>query len=176
MPLTLTGSGTITGINASGGLSSPQSNTVLQVVQNEYSTQVSLSSTTYTDNGLTATITPKFSTSRILILISQNLYIYREFAFQYGNVRLLRNIPSTNTVVKDFAQVMNQTAGNPAGGSYPYHDLQSVVGLSYLDSPATTSTITYKMQHKVGTTSDGGTVISQLGNYPSMITLMELAA
>ena len=118
MPLTLTGSGTITGINASGGLSSPQSNTVLQVVQNEYSTQVSLSSTTYTDNGLTATITPKFSTSRILILISQNLYIYREFAFQYGNVRLLRNIPSTNTVVKDFAKVMNKTDGNPAGGSY----------------------------------------------------------
>ena len=176
MPLVLSGAGTIAGINATNGLSSPQSNTVLQVVQNEYSTQVSLSSQTYTDNGLTATITPKFSTSRILILISQNLYIYREFAFQYGSVRLLRNIPSTNTVVKDFFQVLNLTAGNPAGGSYPYHDLQVVVGLSYLDSPATTSTITYKMQHKVGTTSDGGTVISQLGDYPSMITLMELAA
>jgi hypothetical protein len=175
MPLTLTGSGTITGINASGGLSSPQSNTVLQVVQNEYSTQVSLSSQTYTDNGLTATITPKFATSKILVLISQNLYIYREFAFQYGNVRLLRNVPSTNTVVKDFAQVMNITTGIPAGGSYPYFDLQSVVGLSYLDSPATTSTITYKMQQKVGTTNNGGTVISQLGDYPSMMTLIEIA-
>jgi hypothetical protein len=175
MPLVLNSS-SISGLAAVGGLSSPQSNSVIQVVQNTYSTQVSLSSQTYTDNGLTATITPKFATSNILVLISQNLYIYREFAFQYGNVRLLRNIPSTNTVAKDFAQVMNITTGIPAGGSYPYFDLQTVVGLSYLDSPATTSTITYKMQHKVGTTNNGGTVISQLGDYPSMITLLEIAA
>lgn len=148
---------------------------VLQVVQNEYSTQVSLSSTTYTDNGLTATITPKFATSKILVLISQNLYIYRDFAWQYGYLRLLRNIPSTNTVVKDFSQVMNQTAGNPAGGSYPYHDMQAVIGLSYLDSPATTSEITYKTQHKCGTTSDNGTIISQIASSPSVMTLMEIS-
>ena len=149
---------------------------VLQVVQNTYATQASLSSTTYTDNGLTGTITPTSATSKILVLISQNLYIYREFAFQYGSIRLLRNIPSTNTVVTDFGQVINQTAGNPAGGSYPYHDMQVVLGLSFLDSPATTSAITYKTQQKTGTTNDGGTIISQLGGYPSIITMIEVAA
>ena len=172
MPLVLSGAGTIAGINATNGLSSPQSNTVLQVVQNEYSTQVSLSSQTYTDNGLTATITPKFSTSRILILISQNLYIYRDVAFQYGFIQLLRN----GSVAKDFRLVMNQTAGNPAGGSYPYHDMSAVVGLSYLDSPASTSALTYKTQQKCGTVSDNGTIIAQIDSAPSFITLMELAA
>ena len=62
---------------------------VLQVVQAEYATQVSLSSITYTDTGLSATITPTSTSSKILVLISQNLYIYREFAFQYGYLQLL---------------------------------------------------------------------------------------
>jgi hypothetical protein len=149
---------------------------ILQVVQNTYSTQVSLSSTTYTDTGLSGSITPKFSTSSILVLISQNLYIYREFAFQYGYIQLLRNIPSANTVAKDFGQVMDMTAGNPAGGSYPYFDMSTVLGLSYLDSPATTSAITYKTQQKCGTISNGGTIIAQISSSPSMITLMEIAA
>jgi hypothetical protein len=169
IPLASAVTGTLPDANAPTG-------SVLQVVQSEYSTQVSLSSTTYTDNGLTGTITPTSATSKILVLISQNLYIYREFAFQYGSIQLLRNTPSANTVVKNFAQVMNITTGIPAGGSYPYFDLQTVLGLSYLDSPATTSAITYKTQQKVGTTSNGGTIISQLGNYPSMMTLLEIAA
>jgi hypothetical protein len=175
MPLVLNSS-SITGLAAVGGLSSPQTGSVLQVVQNTYSTQVSLSSTTYTDNGLTGTITPTSATSKILVLISQNLYIYREFAFQYGYIQLLRNIPSANTVAKDFGLVMDMTAGNPAGGSYPYFDMVTVLGLSYLDSPATTSAITYKTQQKCGTISNGGTIISQISGNPSMITLMEVAA
>jgi hypothetical protein len=147
---------------------------VIQTVQATYSTQVSLSSTTYTDNGLSGTITPILATSKILIFISQSLYIYREFAFQYGYIQLLRNIPSANTVVKDFGLVMDMTAGNPAGGSYPYFDMATVLGLSYLDSPATTSAITYKTQQKCGTTSNGGTIISQIASTPSYMTLMEI--
>lgn len=144
---------------------------VLQVVQAEYATQVSLSSLTYTDTGLSATITPTSTSSKILVLISQNLYIYREFAFQYGFIQLLRN----GSVAKDFRLVMNQTAGNPSGGSYPYHDMSAVVGLSYLDSPASTSALTYKTQQKCGTTSNGGTIIAQIDSSPSFITLMEIS-
>jgi len=165
-------------VDGSNGLTFPNNTTqasagqVLQVVQAEYATQVSLSSITYTDTGLSATITPKFATSKILVNISQNLYIYREFAFQYGYLQLLRN----GSVAKDFRLVMNQTAGNPAGGSYPYHDMSAVVGLSYLDSPASTSALTYKTQQKCGTTSNGGTIIAQIDSAPSFITLMEIAA
>jgi hypothetical protein len=54
--------------------------------------------------------------------------------------------------------------------------MSAVVGLSYLDSPASTSALTYKTQQKCGTTSNGGTIIAQIDSSPSFITLMEIAA
>lgn len=45
---------------------------VLQVVTNSTATAVSNSTTTYADTTLTATITPKSATSRILCLVNQN--------------------------------------------------------------------------------------------------------
>jgi ABC-type tungstate transport system permease subunit len=44
---------------------------ILQVVNAGYATEVTNSTTTPTDTGLTATITPKFSTSKILVIASQ---------------------------------------------------------------------------------------------------------
>ena len=59
---------------AIGGLTTtnPQSGGVIQVVSVYYPTTQSQSSQSYIDTGLTATITPKFSTSKILILLSIN--------------------------------------------------------------------------------------------------------
>ena len=47
---------------------------VLQVVNATYSTDTSTTSTSYVDTGLTATITPLFSTSKVLVLISQKIF------------------------------------------------------------------------------------------------------
>jgi hypothetical protein len=140
---------------------------VLQVVQTVYTTQVSSSSTSYVDTGLSASITPKYSTSKILVLISQNLYGYREAAGQYENVQLLRGA----SVIQGFGQVLNLTAAN--GGLY--NDINATLGLNYLDSPATTSSTTYKTQMKIQTTANGATVIAQISNATSTMTLMEIA-
>lgn len=88
MPITINGTGTISGVSATG-LSSAQTvsasnittgtlpkaqlptGSVLQVVSAEYSTQVSISNTTtWTDSGLSASITPTSSSSKILVIIS----------------------------------------------------------------------------------------------------------
>ena len=45
---------------------------VLQVVQAEYSSETSSTSGTYADTGLTATITPTTSSSKILVSVNQN--------------------------------------------------------------------------------------------------------
>ena len=50
----------------------PISGSVIQVVQGTYSTETSYSTSTLTDSGLTATITPKFATSKILVMVHQN--------------------------------------------------------------------------------------------------------
>jgi hypothetical protein len=160
MPLVLTGSGTITGINATDGLSSPQSNTVLQVVNATYSVETSSSSSTYSDTGLTATITPKFSTSKILVLVSQ-------VGLQKSNnegIRL-RLVRGSTTIVQmeTAAAYTNTTTQNRVGGT----------STTYLDSPSTTSATTYKTQFGTADNAASGTV--QSGSTTSTITLLEIA-
>jgi hypothetical protein len=57
-----------TGVPASG----MPTGSVIQTVQATYGTQVSTSSSTYIDTGLTATITPSSATSKIMVIVCQN--------------------------------------------------------------------------------------------------------
>ena len=132
---------------------------VLQVVNGKTSTGIiNSSNSTYVDSGLTATITPKFSTSKILILIGQN-GVNSNSANTGVILRLLRD----GTQISSFGQYIGYgltqfVSGNP---------------LSYLDSPASTSAITYKTQFKLGTGS--GISYTQDNGSESTITLMEIA-
>jgi hypothetical protein len=139
---------------------------VLQVVNATYSTETSSSSSTYADTGLTATITPKFSTSKILVIVNQNGL---EKATNETNVqvRLLRG--STVLMYVDSSAGFTNTSGswNAVGG----------VGTNYLDSPATTSPVTYKTQF--ASRANNGIVYVQYSYNTastSSITLMEIAA
>ena len=141
---------------------------VLQVVNATYGTETANNSPTYADTGLTASITPSSSSNKILVLVSQN-GIGKDSA---GNtkvaIKLLRG--STSILhIEGIASATGSTATNFIGG----------VSTSYLDSPATTSLVTYKTQFanpdtsgtvRVNTTSGGGR-----DSY-STITLMEIKA
>jgi hypothetical protein len=137
---------------------------VLQVVNATYSTQVSTSSTSLTDTGLSATITPKFSTSKILV-IATNAGLYKNAVDTSANYFLIR--ASTNLI-----QFGRYVAGTGTAST----NLVPSVSISYLDSPATTSAITYKTQFTCD--SGAGIVYVQFGSgtFPaSTITLMEIA-
>lgn len=137
---------------------------VLQVVSSAIATYVSSSSSTFADTGVTATITPLYSTSKILILIN-HAGCSKEAANTAIMLRLMRN--STQILyLEDRAASTGDTSTNFIGP----------MSTNYLDSPATTSAITYKTQYAA---SNGGTV--SIGNYgtvavTSTITLMEIAA
>lgn len=156
-------------IDGSNGLTFPNSTTqasagnVLQVVNATYSTQATTSSSTYADTGLTATITPKFSTSKILVLVDLNAY--KDTSNTSGGFKLVRN--STDLIILDtFAGYNNATAGNGVGS----------VSCNYADSPATTSATTYKIQFK--SMNGTGTVYVNNNGYSTLtstITLMEIA-
>jgi len=138
---------------------------VLQVVNATTSTAVSNSTATMTDTGLTATITPKFSNSKILILVSQN-GLYKS-AGNYSNMVDL-------TLLKNGSGIL---ATNFAGtNALTQTTLENCVtaSLCYLDSPATTSATTYKTQFN----SRNGTAsvsVQYAGVSTSFITLMEIA-
>ena len=139
---------------------------VLQVVNATTSTPVSSSSSTYADTGLTASITPLYSTSKILITATLNGCGKAGTNTQF-NAALQRN----STVLKYF----EASAGYTGTSAALYWGTSSV---TYLDSPATTSSTTYKLIFKSysGTSAiylhDAGGVDGST----SMITLMEIAA
>jgi hypothetical protein len=133
---------------------------VLQVVNAKTSTGVTnTSAATYVDTGLTATITPSSATSKILVLISQNGLNVDTGA--RGITVLLQKNSST---ISNMAQFFG----------YGLAQFVSSVSLSYLDSPATTSALTYKTIFKLGTGS--ATAYVQDNACESTITLMEIAA
>ena len=137
---------------------------VLQVVSAVYSTTTSTTSS-LVDTGLTATITPKFSTSKILVLVGQSIYMYNGGNDNGAILNLVRG--STTIFSSSSGQAMYIYCGS---GST---EMQTSYPVNYLDSPATTSATTYKMQMQ-GVV--GATIQAQSGSVSSSITLMEIAA
>lgn len=135
MPLSLSGAGSIgglaTGLNGVGK--------VVQISANNYTSPLSTTSQTYVDMGVTADITPTAATSRILVVFS-------------GNVALTS---TSNTAL--FNLVRNGTnIAQPSSGSVPssFNVYSTDVGSRpvtwmYLDSPNSTSLLTYKMQWRL---------------------------
>jgi hypothetical protein len=142
---------------------------VLQVVSAATNTQVNIATTTYTDSGITATITPSSTNSKILIIVSAGLELYRAAINPYAVARLLRD----STEIQVYDPVLELRAGLSGGESrmmyYP--------SLTYVDSPATTSARTYKIQAKLQSTADSSRLRFSNGDtMPSHITLLEIGA
>lgn len=136
---------------------------VLQVVNFTYNTEVSSSSGTFIDTGLTLSITPTLSTSKVLVFVHQTgLWKNDGAGSSQLAIKLLRGATDLGTF-EQFATWTNTVLKNNVGGS----------GITYLDSPATTSATTYKTQFCAAA---GGAVYVNGGASRSSITLMEIGA
>jgi hypothetical protein len=145
---------------------------VLQVVSTTYSTLVTVASTTYTDTGLSLSITPTSATSKILVFINQATEVERSTIAAGSAIKILRGA----TTVFEQSGSGSQSSGAEIGGASSIV-LDSVVAFTYLDSPATTSATTYKTQGKAFSTANSGVVRFQASsNAISTITLMEIGA
>jgi len=136
---------------------------VLQVVNATYSTEILITTAnTYTDTGLTASITPSSATSKVLVLVSQT-GIRRDSTGTVG-LRLYRGATNIVQIEKEAADYA--TSGRLITGG---------TSTCYLDSPATTSSITYKTQFA---DTSGGTTGVRINSGPSTstITLLEIGA
>jgi len=148
---------------------------VLQVVSVTKTDTFSTSSTSYTDvTGLAATITPRATTSKILIYVDSN---YSNLADRNGIFRLVRD--STPIALGDTAGSRSRgfAQGRPQDTS-----ASASITTNFLDSPSTTSATTYKVQMlvqsgtgEVNQLSDS-TDSSQRGRTISSITLTEVSS
>jgi hypothetical protein len=146
----------------------PQSGGVIQVVNATYQTISSTSSSTFSDTGLTASITPKFATSKILVIANiAGAYKSGANAANALQLRLVRNSTVILNMEGILAYTLTAIANNTSSST------------SYLDSPATASSTTYKIQFA----SASNTASVGINDYNSSntevnstITLMEIAA
>ena len=115
---------------------------IIQVVQTIKKDQFTTSNNTsnYTDlTGLSATITPKFSTSKIMV----ECHIYNSNSNAVNFFRILRG----STFIEQTSGTSSSGSGyNAHGFAYFDHSFQDTTVIKILDSPATTSATTYKVQ------------------------------
>ena len=153
---------------ASNGLGSGVGGKVLQVVSAVTTTATNIASTSYADTTVTANITPTSTSNKILVNISINCNVDRDNSDGWVGIKLLRD--STNLWESD-----SYIAWDEAGGVGAIK-ASDQVPLVYLDSPSSTSALTYKVQGKSSHTSNNGQARFQISDNPSSITLMEISA
>jgi hypothetical protein len=156
-------------------------NNIVQMVQVSYNTAQTFTTTTLVDTGLTASITPRFATSKILVLCSA--VMSHPGPGQASRGMMKRTGPATAYSIFSQASqtgtVANFTTAqyNSATGSH----MQPNSTIQWYDSPASTSACTYTFQMS-GNESAGGSVYlngynAYVGSWNgvSHLTLWEIA-
>jgi len=159
MSIVLDGSNGVTFPNGSNPQAAPSK--VLQVVNATFNTQTTTSSTSFVSSYLTATITPLFSTSKILVLMNNASAI--SSTSYVGVATIYRN--STNL-------------GNGNGGmTFSGTSQDSSMFMQVLDSPATTSATTYTAYIRTNNASGTYYFGDSIGGIymASQVTLLEIA-
>lgn len=131
---------------------------VIQVVQSTLTTtQISTTSSSWTSTGFSASITPSSASNKILATISTNGY-----STGAGVFTIFRN--STN--VNGGSSTNGLAICGVSGGGY------APICMVYLDSPATTSSVTYTLYYR----NVSGTSYALLTDVGNVITLQEIVA
>ena len=162
------------------GLPSGSAGGIIQVKQTVKTDTFTSSSTSYTDiTGLSVSITPTRSDSKILVMIHVNL---GHTNYVSGFLRLMRD--STPISVGDAAG--DRIVSTVAMADDPVDDEINCYSATFLDSPSTTSSTTYKVQLTTESSGNTGNVFVnrsgedadnvQNARTVSSITVMEVSA
>ena len=161
-------SGTTLSATASGG------GKILQVVQATKTDTASVTGTSFS-SVFTASITPSATTSKVLVIANLSV---GQAASNFANIRLTRS--SSTLLQGDTAGSRTRvtTQANPGGAG-----TMAAAGICYLDSPSSTSALTYEIEiasHTTGAVylnrSGTDTDAAGFARGASTITLMEVGA
>jgi len=178
MPVTINGNGTITGVSvgglpdgivdtdmlANGAVTAAKRGTgaILQVVQTVKTDTFSTDHQTQVDvTGLNVSITPTSTSNKILVTYDLNIslangsYQASVFLFRDSTQIYLGDTEGSRKRVSNYIMTTNDGTGHQQ--YYPVHG-------EFLDSPATTSATTYKIQ-VFGHNSSGNTLMVNRSTY-----------
>ena len=142
---------------------------VIQVVQTNLSSTFSTTSTSFVDvTDFNVTITPKFSTSKILVIVSCRC---NQSSGSNVNARTSIDLRRGST------QIMNHYVGHFIGNSGTNdNNNYASVNICKLDSPATTSATTYKVQLASDAAACTSSITGGTNPVRSTILAMEVSA
>ena len=160
--------GTLPTANGGTGATSFAPGKVLQVQSTQLQAEFATSSTSFTDvTSMAVTITPSATDSKILLLCNTNTYQNTDTA--YWAMRWERAISGGATT-----NIGHGTYGLSFARSAQAHDFWGGVGMTYLDSPSTTSAVTYQVQ--ASTTGSGSLTIGVNTSSTNSVYALEIGA
>ena len=139
------------------------SGTIIQTVSAEIENDNVTTSTSYVDTGLTANITPSSTSNKIIVLVCMPMNCTQDSTDVQVEYKVLRD----STALGD--AVFGDHSGNGSRS-----DLWTTAHFAYVDSPSSTSSLTYKVQHKTFNTDITSTASHQ--NNKCTIILQEIVA
>ena len=140
---------------------------VLQVVTATSTTNTSINATSFADTGLTASITPSSTSSKIFVATSQGVYGY-----------INSNAPRVfyTQLVRGSTAIAEKQVEIEAGTGSRNINIDALDGgFTCLDSPSSTSAQTYKTQAKLNSAADSSMIVFSSSSAIATITLMEIA-
>ena len=149
-----------------GAIPSIAGGKLLQVTLGTHSTNTTIYDTSYVDTGLSASITPSATSSKILVLVNHSVLSWAPGAIPWGYIQILR----------DSTALTNRSLGIKArlhGDNNNY--VAAPFQLTFLDSPNSTSSITYKTQAQYAGSGSGYIGVGYQ-NLMQHIILMEIGA
>jgi len=168
-------------LDLSNGATLP-AGSVLQVVSTAKTDTFSTSSSSYVDvTGMSATITPSSTSSKILILVQATIG-WSDGTAPFGHWRISGG-NATDYVGDAAGSRVSGVFGGIINSGTETRALNTTLSINYLDSPSTTSAVTYQLQTRLGAVS-GTYYLNRSTSDPddtngnrgaSSITLMEVA-
>ena len=176
--MTLDGSGNVTfpaNATCSGTATGFGGGKLLQAVTVSSGSTVGNSTTTLADTGLSASITPSATSSKILVMVSQT-YIIRKSGNEFGFSILIYR--GSTAIMDDInsAHYHNHANFSGFGSGGTWFEWQNTWNHTILDSPNTTSATTYKTMFGLYNTSGGHYIGVSNDGKESFMTLLEIGA
>ena len=174
LPQTDGSAGQVLKTDGSGNLSwvTPGAGKLLKYETTHTNTQVSSSSTSYVDTGLSRTIQPSAASSKILVIVSQF------FNVNVANPNVgaaIQVLEGSNVVVPSDAWDLYFFPGLTGNNSKNYNQRFNVI-MVHTPSYSVGDTLTYKTEMKALQDGNTTTVNAQSSASSSYLTLMELGA
>ena len=139
---------------------------IIQVVQFTNATQVSTASTSAVVTNLAGTITPKYSTSHIYVMINQRVFANPGAGGSAGDWGLQRSTDGASSYSQIYVRGRTGLTDNTGGC-----DVQA--SIMFKDTPGITTVVHYRTT--IRNNAGAGNMYANLDSNLAMMTLMEIA-